>query len=142
MTPRALVITFIVVAFLGFLDAAYLTANYFLGTAPACFIAQGCDVVTTSVYSRVLDVPVALLGSLYYLAMFFAGLYLLESKNARFARFLPYFTATGLLVSIWLIYAQIALIKALCVYCLLSALTSTALFILSFPISKKLELQV
>jgi len=139
MKLKSLILIFIVIAFIGFIDAAYLSANYVLGIIPPCFITEGCDTVTTSAYSKILNIPVAVIGLAYYLAMFLIGLYLFENNNGFFRSKLPYIASVGLLASIWFTLAQIFLIKAFCTYCLLSATTSTLLFIVSILIVKKKE---
>ncbi len=142
MSKKILLGLFLLIALIGFTDAFYLTINAFSNTIPPCFIAQGCDVVTTSSYSRLFGIPIALLGSLYYLTLFILGLYYLDKKSLVIASALPLITAVGFVFSLYLVYLQIFVIGALCSYCLFSAGSSTALFILSLFLkkdSKKIE---
>lgn len=118
-----------VVSLLGFLDATYLTMKHYLGTALTCAIFEGCDVVTTSAYSMILGVPVALLGAIYYLSMFLSVAYYLDSQKLRILSFAAYVTVTGFLASLVFMYIQIFILKALCIYCIFSAITSTTLFL-------------
>lgn len=130
------------VSFLGFLDAAYLTAKHYLGTSLACAVFSGCDTVTTSLYSEVLGVPIALLGALYYLSIFFFVAYYLDTQQFRALSLAAYSTVAGFIVSLALLYIQIFVLKALCIYCLFSVLTSTTLFIAGATLlwkSKKLR---
>lgn len=133
---KLIFIVFLVVAFIGFVDASYLTANHFMNIAPPCFIAQGCDVVTTSAYSKILGIPVALLGALFYLSIFMLTVFILEKGKLNLVSLLPWICGVGFLASIWFVFAQIVIIKSICTYCILSAGTSTTLFILSFFIRK------
>ncbi|HYC83455.1 MAG TPA: vitamin K epoxide reductase family protein [Candidatus Paceibacterota bacterium] len=120
-----------ILSFIGFLDAAYLTAKHYIGGALPCLITSGCDTVTTSAYSALFGIPIALFGALYYLSVFIAAIVLLDS-GSRFARYYIFLaTPFGFLVSLWLIYLQAFVLNAFCSYCLLSAATSTLLFILS-----------
>ncbi len=117
------------VSLLGFLDATYLTMKHYLGTALTCVVFEGCDVVTTSAYSMILGVPVALLGAIYYLSMFLFVAYYLDSQKLRILSFAAYVTTSGFLVSLVFMYIQIFVLKALCIYCIFSATTSTVLFL-------------
>lgn len=138
-TSKPLFFAFIVVAFLGFLDASYLTAHHYSGVLPPCFITQGCDVVTTSAYSTILGIPVALLGTLYYLTVLVLGfIYIDKKKDWVILKALPVVNTLGLLASAWFVYAQVFIIHALCMYCLLSAASSTTLFILMIFLRKRI----
>ncbi len=117
------------VSFVGFLDAAYLTAAHFLRFSPPCSILNGCDTVTTSAYAFILGIPVALLGAMYYGGIFLAVILYLESGNTAILKLAAYGTLVGLLASIWFVSVQIFILDALCLYCMVSAGTSTLLFI-------------
>ena len=119
------------ISFLGFLDASYLAAKYYIGGPLPCSILDGCDTVTTSKYSAVAGMPVALMGAIYYLVIFILAISYLESKKDRLAFLISRFTIIGFLASLWFVYLQVFVLKALCLYCLFSALTSTALFAIS-----------
>jgi uncharacterized membrane protein len=128
--PKWIIFALIFVSFIGFLDATYLTAKHYLGTPLECSIFEGCERVTTSPYATVFGIPVALLGALYYLFIFILSVAYLDTKRSLFISIIPPFTAMGLLASVWFIYLQLFVIKAICIYCVVSAVTSTALFIL------------
>lgn len=137
LIPRSIKITFLIVALLGFIDAGYLTANHYFNITPPCFVVQGCDTVTTSSYSKIVGIPVALLGALYYLTAFIVMLYYADTRKRVVLKPLASATIIGFAFSLWFIYAQLFLIKALCTYCLLSAFTSTILFCLGMYILKQ-----
>ena len=67
---KFLYFTFLPVSFLGFIDASYLTIKHFVGTPLPCSVLKVCEEVTTSQYSVIGGVPVAMLGAIYYLAIF------------------------------------------------------------------------
>ena len=122
------------VSFIGFLDASYLTAASYFNFSLPCSIFSGCDLVTTSEYSKILGIPVALLGLIYYAAIFLMALAYLESDYAVIMKFIAYGSIAGLLASVWFVFVQIFILKALCLYCLISAVTSTILFLLGMRI--------
>ncbi len=119
------------VAFVGFLDASFLAINHLRGVLPPCSIIKGCETVTTSVYSEVLGIPVALLGAIYYLAIICLAIYCLQTDNAKLIRVLRRATVIGLVSSVYFVVLQLFVIKAICIYCMISAGTSTALFVIS-----------
>src|SRR3989344_1429734 len=121
----------LIVSFVGFLDAGYLTANFYFEAPIPCTILNGCEVVVKSVYATIGPVPIALLGALYYLSLFILAVLYLDSGRERAAVLAAYITPIGFLASSVLIYLQIFVIKALCLYCIFSAGTSTLLFILA-----------
>src|SRR5690242_13943731 len=74
---------FAIVSFLGFTDAAYLSAKAILGETPTCVIFSGCDTVTTSVYSHLGPIPIAVFGALFYLAVFVLSLVYLDRRSPK-----------------------------------------------------------
>jgi uncharacterized membrane protein len=128
--PAWLVWAMAIIAFLGFADATYLTANHYFGIPLVCTIVHGCDIVTTSSYSLLFDVPVALLGLVYYLTVFllFAGA--IDTQKKKFADFAMVMTPMGVAASLYFVYLQLFVIRAICLYCMISVATSSLLFIL------------
>lgn len=120
-----------VIAFIGLADALYLTVSHYFGIPLACGPLSGCETVTSSVYSVVLGVPVALGGVFYYLAMFFGVLFAWEYKSVTYFRYVCLFSICGALASAWFVFVMAFLLQAWCTYCLISATTSMLLFGLS-----------
>lgn len=132
-------IAIIVVAILGFLDASYLTIAHYLKVPIPCGLVQGCDVVTTSVYSEVAGVPVALLGTLYYLAVLVLTIVAFEKKNLKLLRLTSQFTWAGFIASVYFVCLQLFVIKEICLWCMGSAVTSTTLLVLGLFVIKLLN---
>ena len=131
--PNWLIIAFLAVSFLGFLDAAYLTAQHYLGTIPPCVITTGCETVLTSEHSVIFGIPTALLGSVYYLLLFLLAIFSIDIKR-EIIRFAAFLTPIGFFASSWFVYLQLFVIKEICSYCVVSAATSTILFVLGLLI--------
>ena len=123
----------LVLGFLGFTDAAYLTAKHYQGEPPTCVFFSGCDVVTTSEYAVIGFVPVALLGALFYLSIFLLALGYLDRRNPKLLQFVFYLSIPALAFTAWLIYLQLFVIGSICIYCMFSALSSTSVFVSSLP---------
>lgn len=120
-------IAFTALSAIGFLDATYLTVEHYKGSAPPCVIA-GCEIVLKSGQSAIVGIPVALLGSIYYLAILILSIAFLESGKVAILRFASFFTIIGIIASAYFVYLQFFVIGQICQYCMISAGTSTGLF--------------
>ena len=118
------------VALVGLVDASYLTAEHLSGNSVRCMIVSGCDEVLQSSYSTVAGgVPVAAVGALAYFAAFsLSTLAAYGYEGAR--RLLVPLVAVMFLATVWFVYLQAFVIRAYCVYCLLSAAVTTTLTLL------------
>ena len=102
------------VAALGLAIAAYLTIVRYSGGEPVCAIAHGCSVVQSSRYAALAGVPVALLGLIAYAALLAALVLDLRTVTALVA-------LTGAGFSGWLTYVEVAILDAICAWCVASA---------------------
>lgn len=127
---------FLVVAIIGFADAAYLTIEHYRGVIPPC-TTDGCEIVLTSSYATILGVPVAVLGIVNYLFLAIIALVYLESKHvtgevkAHHSAILKwglFATVLGFIGTLYFLYLQQFVIHAYCQYCLGSAAVSIILF--------------
>ncbi len=116
-------------SFLGFLDATYLTVKHFQNTVPPCTLLSGCETVTTSNYAEIFGIPVALLGTIYYLTVFLLTIIYFDTTKESVLKTAAYLSFIGLLASGWFVFAQAFLLGAWCLYCLFSSITSTLLFL-------------
>lgn len=129
----------IFVGVIGFSDATYLTIKHYRNEIPPCSITHGCGQVTASPYSKILGIPVALLGAIYYLAVLAGTLAYLDTKNEQLLGLTAVATWAGLVMSLWFLGVQAFIIKAFCQYCLLSAVTSTLLWITGLFVIRQLD---
>lgn len=128
----------LVLAAAGFIDASYLTASHYLRIPLPCSIVNGCEAVTTSAYSTIFGVPIALFGAAYYLAMAVIAVYALDRKNTAVMRFVRFLSMIGFAISLVLVFLQLFVLHAICLYCMTSAILTTTIFIVStlfFPMS-------
>jgi len=138
MPPSKILVTaLLAISFLGFLDASYLALKHFQGIAPNCSVLEGCAQVTLSKFAVVAGVPIALMGALYYLAIFLLMIAYTETKNSTILKFVRYFTILGFLASGYFVYLQLFVIKYICIYCMGSATTSTLLFVTALLTRKR-----
>jgi uncharacterized membrane protein len=129
MSPRALRITMIVLTTLGLAVASYLTYIHYAGIKPLCGTSGGgCEIVQTSIYSKLAGVPVALIGLIGYVVIM-GSLLVRESETSRFATVA--FTVVGFGFSAYLTYRELFSIHHICEYCVSSAVIVTILMCLS-----------
>lgn len=121
-----------VVSLVGVLDASYLTVEHLSGNSVRCMIVTGCDEVLQSSYATLPGgVPVAALGAVAYFTVF--SLATLSVFGYDFARrLLAPLVALMFLATLWFLYLQAFVIRAFCVYCLLSAAVTTTLTLIVF----------
>jgi uncharacterized membrane protein len=119
-----------ILAFFGFLDAAYLTVLHYKNIIPPCSL-HGCEKVLSSAYSMVGPIPVAVLGVVFYLTVIIVCLLILIEGMKQLLRFFHFVAAVGFLVSIILFFIQFYIIHSFCQYCILSEVISVGIFLLS-----------
>lgn len=129
--PKWLIFSLMITSFIGFIDSTYLTVVDFKGLNLNCNIISGCNDVLSSSYSKIFNIPMALLGALYYVTIFLLSIFYFDTGKKIILKIIPIITTIGFLFSIYLTYLQGFVIKSFCQYCLLSAITSTILFALS-----------
>ena len=118
---------------LGLLVAIYMTIFKLTNNEKMCIGSGGCSIVNASGYSSVWGIPVAVFGVVGYLSIL--ALLYLESKPGFFQTngSMLQFTVTlaGFLFTLWLVYVEVALIKAYCPFCITSQISMTIIFILT-----------
>jgi len=128
----------VTLSFIGLANSFYLVQSHVTGEPLRCSILDGCNAVAASPYSIVLGVPLASWGVLFYFGIFVIAATMLMVRARSLSHFFVFGTAVGFLASVYFTYLQIFLIKAVCMYCVLSAILSTllliiALFIIRLP---------
>ena len=123
----------VVLAALGLVDAAYLTLIKLTGGAVACSNVGDCEVVNNSRFAVIGGVPIALLGAGAYLVILvLLGLERSNPAAGEATRMAVFgLTLVGTLYSAYLTYVEFAILKAICPYCVASAIILTLLLVLS-----------
>ena len=112
----------LVLALIGTGVAAYLTYVHYEGLKVLCLSSGGCETVQASRYSKLDGIPVALLGLIGYVALL--GSLLVRGELGRVAGFAIALIGFGF--SMYLTYREIFTIKAICQWCVSSAVLMTA----------------
>lgn len=115
---------------LGLVVSVYMTIYKVLNADAMCLGSGDCSTVNASRYSEVNGIPVAVIGVIGYLAMLVT--HWLENQNPFFKKngvlLIFGMALTGFLFTAWLIYVEVAILKALCPFCLTSQAAMTILF--------------
>lgn len=93
---------------------------------PVACIGSGCAAVIRSKYGRLLGIPNGALGVAYFLAVILAPL--LTPWVPEFRGVITLATAVALVLYLYLTYLQVAVLRALCSWCLTSAALTGGIF--------------
>jgi uncharacterized membrane protein len=117
------------IALVGLGDSIYLTWHHYTAEAVPCSLTGGCEMVLTSPYATIADIPIALFGAVAYLDAFILALL---TAFGQYRLWFVYGIQTVLMAGFsgWLIFVQANYIHAFCQFCLLSAATSITLFVI------------
>jgi len=118
---------------LGLLVSIYMTIYKLTSNDAMCVGSGDCQTVNSSRYAEVNGIPVAAIGIVGYVALF--GILWLERKPGFFkdngSMLFFGISLIGFFFTLWLIYVEVALLKAYCPFCITSQISMTLIFILS-----------
>ncbi len=120
----------VVFALIGLGDSVYLTVQHFTDEKVPCSIITGCEQVLTSEYAEISGIPTAVFGAIAYFLAFALAL-LAAFGNRKLWFFYGLLALLMFMFTMWLVYLQAFVIEAFCQFCLLSALTTTVLFVIA-----------
>jgi uncharacterized membrane protein len=128
MSSRTLRVVMLVLSTIGLGVASYLTYVHYTGSPILCLKGGGCETVQHSAYSKLIGVPVALIGLLGYIGIL-ATLLAPDSETTRLGSVT--FVLVGFGFSMYLTGRELFSIHAICPWCVSSATIMTLLAILS-----------
>lgn len=125
-------------AIIGLAISLYLTNLYLLGGIIPCGESGGCQVVAESPYAWVLGVPIPMWGAVAYTAITGVAVWGLAMRRlGEWARLSLFGLAlAGLLFSGYLTYLELFVIRAICRWCIASAVIMLLLFVSVVPLVK------
>lgn len=126
-------------SFIGFIDASYLTIIHYRDVLPSCSVLKGCDIVTTSVFSTIGNVPIALFGTLFYLVLSFFAILIITHPHKNWVKLFSATAYLGFLVSLFLFLIQVLILKAICQFCVSSEIISFLIYLLSIRMTKQVR---
>lgn len=125
-----------VLALIGVLIAAYMSAYKFGLIGSIMCGTGGCNIVQNSPWAVFAGIPVPLIGLLGYLAMFIAALLGLQpafEDDRRISIILIAGATIGAVFSVYLTYLEAAVIHAWCRWCIGSAALAALIFLCALP---------
>lgn len=124
---------------LGLTDSSYLLWKHSTGSLAFC-PAGGCDAVNQGEYSEIRGIPLAAFGVAGYLTLLVLSVRAAALGGRSLVAAICAISGIGVIVSAFLLYLQVAVIEAICFWCVLSAFTMTAIFVLSIILFPKTRL--
>lgn len=134
--PRWPWVAGLALSLVGFGVAAYLTYEHYTGSRSLSCPAGGgkinCFAVTTSIYSKIHGVPVANLGLVFFVVMA-----VLQSPPAWRSHIVAVragriaWSLLGVGTAVWLIYAELFKIDAICLWCTSVHAISLVIFVVT-----------
>jgi uncharacterized membrane protein len=123
----------IAVSVIGIGISIYMTIFKLTSNDAMCLGNGGCSVVNASRYSEIYGIPVALVGLGGYLAIVAAMFLETRLKFFKQNSTLLVFgmSLTGVLFTAYLTYLEIYVIKAICPFCVASAVAISLVFVLA-----------
>ena len=116
-----------VIALIGLIISAYLSFTTLFGEGiEYCITGTDCDVVNSSIYSRIVGIPVSVLGVGGYLLILVVSLFSIE--KAKKWNYLFILATAGTSFSLYLTYLEIFKINAICSSCIASLIAILAIF--------------
>jgi uncharacterized membrane protein len=119
-------------SYAGFAVSLYLTFVHYRGYVSHCYVVEGCEQVQTSRFSVILGVPVALLGVVFFTAMFYLGIGLLTRSSVRLVRAYKVLAYLGALAAVPLFLLQAVALRAFCTYCVAGEVILLSMWVASF----------
>ena len=137
VVPKWLSTTCLVVAGAALAVSFYLTVEHFVspggeGLVCPATAAVNCVKVTSSPQSKFLDVPVALLGLVFYIGVFALNLPVMWRSTPSAVRWTRLAAVSvGMAFVLWLVYAELYIIRSICLWCTVVHILTFLLFALT-----------
>jgi len=123
----------VALAVLGLLVSIYMTIYKVTSNNSMCLGSGDCSTVNASKYSEVNGIPVAVIGVLGYASIL--AVHYFENRNRFFKQngtlIIFGMALTGFLFTLWLLYVEVAILRALCPFCVTSQTAMTLIFIIA-----------
>ena len=129
----SVVLATLLLVIIGAIDSAYLAWLKLSGSVAVCSNIGDCEAVNNSRYAEIAGIPIALVGLGGYLAILAVTLLEVRLPSWKIGLRLAFFgfTLAGTLYSIYLTYVEVAILGAICPFCVVSAVVMLALFVLA-----------
>ena len=123
----------IALVIIGIAVSIYMTIYKISNNDSMCLGSGDCSTVNASRFSEVNGIPVAVFGIVGYAAILFVHIF--ETRNLFFKKngtlLIFGMALTGFLFTLWLVYVELALLNAICPFCVTSQAAMTIIFIIA-----------
>lgn len=124
-----------IIALVGLFVSSYLFVTYTSGAPIVCGSSHGCDVVRVSEWATIFGISTPLVGMIFYTGI--AALLIARTAMSTYRPKLLYRltmlgVTIGIIESAFLTFVQAFEIKQYCIWCLVSAVCTTLIFIISW----------
>ena len=118
---------------IGLAVSVYMTIYKYTGNDGMCLGSGDCSTVNASRFADINGIPVAVFGIVGYSAILITLFYESKTEFLRKNGTLLMFgmSLTGFLFTLWLVYVELVLLKAICPFCVTSQVAMTLIFIIA-----------
>jgi uncharacterized membrane protein len=131
MNKRRIAIT--VLSLLGIFVSGYLTYIHYSGEPIICGGSNSCELVNASRYAFIGPIPVSALGLAAYITILILSLIKSDEERQWPAVLMFGVSLIGVMFQWYLFYIEVAVLHALCYWCISSQVIITAIFVLALP---------
>ncbi|MBI5566260.1 MAG: vitamin K epoxide reductase family protein [Chloroflexi bacterium] len=131
MNKRRLAIT--VLSVLGIFVSGYLTYIHYSGEPIICGGSNSCELVNASRYAFIGPIPVSALGLAAYITILILSLIKSDEERQWPAMLMFGVALIGVMFQWYLFYIEVAVLHALCYWCISSQVIITVIFGLVLP---------
>ena len=129
-----------ILSLLGLFISAFLAYEYSLSSPVICPIAgAGCEIVRKSIYSSLFGISLPYFGIAFYLVIAILSIILANKYIKRISDLRILGSFFGFAFGVYLTLAEAFLIKAYCIWCIISFIISILILYLAFLKHKKNE---
>ena len=122
-----------VLSLLGIFVSGYLTYIHYSGEPIICGGSNSCELVNASRYAFIGPIPVSALGLMAYLTILILSLIKSDEERQWPAILMFGVSLIGVMFQWYLFYIEVAVLHALCYWCLGSQVIITVIFVLALP---------
>ncbi len=131
MNKRRVAIT--VLSLLGIFVSGYLTYIHYSGEPIICGGSNSCELVNASRYAFIGPIPVSALGLVAYITILILSLIKSDEERQWPAVLMFGVSLIGVMFQWYLFYIEVAVLHALCYWCISSQVIITVIFVLALP---------
>lgn len=140
MNRKNILKAIIVLSIIGMAVSGYLLNLHYTKLDSPCDFngTLQCSLVNRSIYSELFGIPVALLGLIGYFVIGFSSLLIIKNKLTEKIKpeYIFWFSLIALGVSLYLTYAELFILKAVCLFCVISQIDIIAISILAYKLKE------